>query len=125
MASPLDTRIQEIVAHAASQIAHAVRANIVEEVKKAAVAHVARPAARAPAPKARAKGGRRQSRGLAEADVSKVLEYVGKNPGKRSEQIRAALGISPEVTGKVLAQLRAGKKVKTKGDRRTTAYFLP
>src|SRR3990167_7065712 len=51
-----------------------------------------------------------------------LLQYVGKNPGQRSEQIEAALGWPKAKVKAGLVSLRAARRVKTKGVKRGTTY---
>ena len=150
MANTLDSTIQQIVARAASEIADAVRANIVAEVSKVAALQVAHKAPAAPAP-AKRKPGRpakakpaapapapakaapakaakaapgKKRRGVSQDELDTVLAFIAKNPGKRSEEIRKALGMPQDQNSKVLAKLRELKKVKTKGEKRATTYSV-
>ena len=53
-----------------------------------------------------------------------VLDYINKNPGKRTEEIRTALGLAPDYAKKILAGLRDAQRVATKGEKRTTTYSV-
>jgi hypothetical protein len=132
MANNLESRIQDIVYRAAAEIAGAVRANIAEEVQKVVGGQPSgrrgRRAAAVAAPTARGRGrgraaGRRGRRSVTEADLKTVLDFITKNPGKRSEEIRAALDLDQDLGGKILAKLRQAKSVKTRGEKRSTTYF--
>jgi hypothetical protein len=121
MSSHLDARIEAIIEQAASDIASAVRANIAEEVQRVLGGRRgARAAGRGGG--RRAASAPRARRGVSEAQLKSVLDFIGKNPGKRGEQIRAALKLSTKVGGKILAKLRQTKAVKTKGQKRSTTY---
>jgi hypothetical protein len=120
MSTKLDSAIQEAVSRVASQIAAAVRQDIAAEIQR--VIGGARVAgARPPATPA---GRRKPRRGVADADVKRVLDFIAKNPGKRTEEIRSALELDSEYGGKLLAKLRADKKVKTRGQKRATTYAV-
>jgi hypothetical protein len=116
MAHDLEARIQDIVSRAADEIARTVRASIAEEVLRVVGtrpnSHVPAKAGRGgelPAASGRARGRRGRGagrQGVSEADVRTVLDYIRRTPGKRSEEIRAALHLSPEVGSKILAKLR-------------------
>lgn len=55
-------------------------------------------------------------------DASKVLDYIRKNPGSRSEEICAELGTDAAGLRGVLHQLRDEGKVKVEGKARATRY---
>jgi uncharacterized membrane protein len=139
MPNNLDSVIQQIVSRAASEIAQAVRVNITAEIGKlvplsggrsatapkaskapaASAAKAARTTAARPA--ARPAAGKKR-RGVSEDELSMVLDYISRNPGRRGEEIRKALNLPQDQNSKILAKLRELKKVKTKGEKRTTAY---
>ena len=122
MSSHLDARIEAIIEQAASEIARAVRANIAEEVQRVLGSQRGARAAATRGGRRRAAGAPRARRGVNEAQLKTVLDFITKNPGKRGEQIRAALKLSTKVGGKILAKLRQTKAVKTKGQKRSTTY---
>jgi len=124
MSSHLDARIEQIVLLAANEVARAVRASIADEVQKVLGAAAPRRRARGAAPTSRRAGASagRARRGVSQAQVKAVLDYITKNPGKRGEQIRAALKLSAKIGGKILAKLRQTKAVRTKGQKRSTSY---
>ncbi len=127
MANNLESRIQNIVSQAAGEIAQAVRVNIAEEVQRvvgsrSSPRRATRSAGPAPAPRGRS-AGRSGRRGVSEAELKTVLEYISRTPGKRSEEIRAALGLAADVGGKILAKLREQKAVRTRGEKRSTTYY--
>lgn len=78
-----------------------------------------KPAARKPA---RARGGKRSEAEIA-ATVAKVLGYVKKHPGQRSEHVRAALGMLRPTMTDAIRRLVAEKKIRTKGEKRATEFF--
>lgn len=53
---------------------------------------------------------------------TKVVAYIEKHPGQRSEDIRKALKLSPSVTGDALKRLVSKKALRSKGQRRATTY---
>src|SRR4051812_26948420 len=119
----LEQRIQDIVGRAAGEIASAVRQNIAAEVTRlvggggaAAPARTAGGASRGgaargpkktakPGPKGR-RGGRR--RGVADADLDRVLQFVKSHPNLRTEEIKKQAGLGPDVVAKALAKLKTG-----------------
>lgn len=110
----LEARINQIVQRAARAISEMVRG---------VGARVAAPAGPAE------KGGvgrrrRRGRRGPNALTLDKIVRLLESHPGLRSEQIRDQLGLDGEVVRQGLTKLRASSKVKTKGERRATAYFV-
>ncbi len=82
-------------------------------------------ARRAPAARssgARAKGGKRAADEI-EKDMEKVSAFIKDNPGRRIEQINAALGTTTKDLALPLRKLIASDAVKTAGVRRGTQYF--
>lgn len=64
--------------------------------------------------------GRRGS--LSTDTLDKIVEFVRKHPGLRSEQIQGEMQLQPGVVKAGLAKLRAARRVKTAGQRRATTY---
>jgi hypothetical protein len=71
----------------------------------------------------RAKGEKRSADEI-EALEAKFLEYVGKHPGLRIEQINKELGTSTKDLMLPIRKLIAAKRLKTEGERRATKYSL-
>jgi hypothetical protein len=65
----------------------------------------------------------RRSGGSTEGMADRLHEFVSKNPGKRGEQIAAALATDVGTMRPSMKQLIADKKVKTKGQRRGMTYY--
>ena len=80
------------------------------------------PAAK-PAKKAKKSQVRRGEKQIAAAKAM-VLDYVGKNPGKRSEELRAGLKMDRKTLADSLVRLKAEKKIKSKGQKRATTYSV-
>jgi hypothetical protein len=66
-------------------------------------------------------GLRRKSSGVA-PEPDKVLAFLGKHPGSRSEEIAGELGTDTASLRPVLHALRDGGKVKVSGKARATTY---
>jgi len=71
----------------------------------------------------RGKGDKRP-RAAIEATKARLVEFIGKNPGLRVEQLNKQLGTTTKDVALPLKKLVAEKAIKTKGQRRATAYFL-
>lgn len=72
----------------------------------------------------RAAKSKRIRRTLAELEhaAHRVLDYVRKNPGQRSEAIRAALRLDKNQWTTTIAQLIEKGQVKSRGEKRLTTY---
>jgi hypothetical protein len=92
-----------------------------------------RPQRRAPVA-ARAKGrgaavsgsrGKRTKRTGDQLDalVAGLLKYIAKHPGQRMEQIAAGMKIASKELTLPIQKLKAEGRLKTKGQKRATAYF--
>ena len=57
-------------------------------------------------------------------DPDRVLNYLAKHTGSRSEEIAAALGTETAAIRPALQKLRAGGRVRTEGQRRAMRYFV-
>jgi hypothetical protein len=57
-------------------------------------------------------------------DADALLEHGRKHPGQRGEQIAAAPGLDTVAMRRVMHELIAAKKVKTKAQRRGMSYHL-
>ncbi len=60
----------------------------------------------------------------ARVDPDRVLDYLAKHTGSRSEEIAAALGTETAGIRPALQKLRAGGRVRTEGHRRAMRYFV-
>jgi hypothetical protein len=65
---------------------------------------------------------RRSSTDIAKT-VDRVIGFVAKHPGLRSEEIVKQLGGDAKGVADALARLRSEKHVKTQGEKRATRYF--
>ena len=101
-------------------------AAFVDQLADAIVARLQRApvAAKAPATSVRRRKGEKRSPKLLARLTSDLLGHIKAHPGERIEQIAAKLG-HPTADLRLPAQkLLAAKKVKTKGTRRGTKYFV-
>lgn len=89
--------------------------------RKAAAKVRANKGASAPA-KRRGRPGRRSPEEV-QATAQNILDHVRANPGQRSEEIKAAIGLRPEDFQLPVSKLLADGKVRTEGQRRGTKYF--
>jgi hypothetical protein len=103
-------------------------------VKRAALEEVARVVAEAEAesrsgrksPRKRAPSSAPEKpRGRGKGAVSdRLLDYVREHPGERSENVRAALGVTRSQMQVLVKKLLADGKLRGEGNRRATRYFL-
>ena len=113
----LDFRIASIAQQMATELVRAIRTHLADEVAK--VIGGRRDSA---APNGHAGQGRRRGRGVSDAVLVQLLKVIKSAPELRSEQIYKKVSVSPKVAKAGLAKLRAQKKVKTSGQRRSTTY---
>lgn len=78
----------------------------------------------AAAPKAASSGRVRRSTTELEQDAHRVLDYVRKNPGKRSEDIRASLKLDKAAWVRTVGRLVEKGQLKSQGEKRTTTYSV-
>jgi hypothetical protein len=123
----LDQQIQSILSRVASEITHAVRADVASQIERA-LGNGAAPARRGRRPKAAKPAaapkapGKRGRRGIDEKSLATVLQYVTRHPGKRSEEIQKAAGVPAALAKKALVKLREAGRVKMKGVKRAATY---
>jgi hypothetical protein len=116
--------IDSIVSEFVEKLSATIRANTLNDVM-ATLGGSAAPVRRGPGrPKGSGvkSGGKRTPEQL-EALSEKLLAHVKSNPGKRAEQIAAAVGSDVDSIRPTMKKLIASKKVKTKGQRRGMYYF--
>jgi len=78
--------------------------------------------AAAPAPVQR--GRQRRPQGELEALRDKLLAAVAEKPGRRTEELNAALGTRTPQIAQLLRRLVVEQRIRTEGARRGTRYFL-
>lgn len=135
-----NTTIQALVAKFATDLETVFRTQAMAAVREALgsysspppagrvmAAAAARPAARVSPRKpgaAKAKPSTRDRRSPQELQAMqhRILEYVKGNPGKRSEDIRAALKLSKKDWQLPAQQLLASKQIVASGVKRSTTY---
>ena len=91
---------------------------------KSAPAKVAALPKAAPAKKAKKAGRVRRDEAQIAATKKLVLDYIARNPGKRSEQLRPGLKLDRAVFTDAITRLKADKKIKSKGQKRATTYWV-
>ncbi len=94
--------------------------------KRAAAPKAAKAAKAKAAPKAKAKSGRLPRRSPEEIaqGVDAIVALLKKHPdGKRSEEIKKALGLDVREMPRLLHTGLEAKKLKSKGEKRATVYF--
>ncbi|MDB4958037.1 MAG: putative binding protein [Myxococcales bacterium] len=110
------------------QVVNGFVAQVTELAKRAAIETLTSTmgfATRGSFPRATTSGGRGK-RGAEQIDATKekLVNFILDNPGKRSEQINAALRTTTKDIALPLRQLVADKLVTTKGQRRGMTYFV-
>ena len=66
----------------------------------------------------------RRSSDQIEATADRIVRHVEQNPGHRSEDFRAALGLAKNEWQLTVKRLLDGGRLATKGEKRATVYFL-
>src|SRR5687767_12942561 len=82
-----------------------------------------RAAPRAAQVAAPARGRSRRAQGELEALRDKLLAAVAERPGRRTEELNAALGTQTPEIAQLLRRLVAEQRIRTEGARRGTRYF--
>lgn len=77
---------------------------------------------RASGTRSNGRGYKRRSEDLEQLSDT-LLAFVGKNPGLRIEQINKQLGTTTKALALPIKKLLAAGSLKSKGKRRSTAYF--
>ena len=120
----LDSIIAHAVSTAVDQAMSAYKHVLMTTVDGGSSAKAATPAARAtPKPTKRRKGSHRDLADI-EKTIAAVLAFIERSPGLRSEQIAKGMGGDRSDVKDALGRLRAGGKVKTKGQKRAMTYSV-
>jgi hypothetical protein len=111
----------------ANAVLEAVRSTSLEELLSDTGARRGRPATQAAGPAQHGAGGRLRRRSA--ADIEKALDSVialvkGQREGLRAEEIRAQLQMQSKEMPRVLAHGLAQRKLRKKGQKRATTYFV-
>jgi hypothetical protein len=67
--------------------------------------------------------GEKRTAALLDQTTAQLMGHIKSNPGQRIEEISAELGVSTQELKLPTQKLVAGRKVKTRGQRRGTRYF--
>lgn len=119
-------RIQAFV----NELSELVKQATLESVQEALQGTYSQPTARKggrkssgmASPGRRPKGGKRTPEEL-EALVAKLLRHIQTNPGQRMEQLAASLDIPSKELTLPIKKLLQENRLRTKGQKRATAYF--
>ncbi len=151
--STLESKIHEIVARAAAEIAATVRGDLAAEVQNLLQSMAIVPPARAPAPRpavpaprpaapaqttgktaatknkqvAKPKRGPKKGskrRLISDAELNVVLDVLKDNPGLTSVGIQKAANIDSKQAARVLNKLRETNRVKWEGERAMATYTI-
>jgi hypothetical protein len=132
----LRSSLKDLASSFADSVLHAIRAASLEELVGEAGAGARRGPGRPPkstaaatasaTPRARTSGRlpRRSAEQIAKALDQVIALVKSKKDGLRAEQIRAALKMQSKEMPRVLQEGLAKKKLKAKGQKRATTYFL-
>lgn len=71
----------------------------------------------------RAAGAKRSPAELEEV-TERLVEFIGQNPGQRTEQIGASLGLATKDLVLPMRKLVREGRLKTKGQKRATTYYV-
>jgi hypothetical protein len=119
-------QIQALVDNFVADLGHLAKRIAIEQIKVAfgvGAKHVGPPPTARPAAPARGSRARRGQREI-EALRGKVLAAISERPGRRAEEINAALGTKTPQIAQLLRKLVADQVVRTEGARRGTRYFV-
>jgi hypothetical protein len=94
----------------------------IDQIEHAFGATPAPRASKPAAPVARGKRGRRGPQELLDLR-ERLLGVIADNPGRRTEELNAALGTTTAQIGRLLRELVADKRIRTEGARRGMRYF--
>jgi hypothetical protein len=132
LGAPLAPATKAAPASVPSQVAERTAKRTPARSRKAAAPPTPVPAkattpAKAPAPaktvagKVTKKGQKRDPNDLA-ALVERLFDFIKANPGRRVEQIKDKLGLKTSELSLPIKKLLAGKRITSKGVKRTTTY---
>ena len=122
------SRLRTLVDHFVVQLEEAFKEELLEAIGHVGLGAVggARRSAAAPVanghPTSRGKGAKRDPAAL-EALSAKFVNFVGKHPGLRIEQINKQLGTTTKDLALPIRKAIASKEVRTEGQKRSTTYF--
>jgi len=111
----LDKRIQAIFSRAGNEVVDAIRASLADEIRRLTNGTSARGVTE------KRNGKRRSSKQIA-SGVDRLLAFIRRHPGLRTEQIFKQLGGNKVTLKDGLARLRATGRVKTTGIKRAMTY---
>jgi len=123
LTSTIDNLVEALYAQAQELVVELVKDHFAQRVgapSKRGTAPAGAAVRALPAPKP---GSKRSSSDIG-AISSKILEHVRKHPGDRMEQISKAFGANTKDLRLPITKLIEEKKLKVKGQRRGTKYYL-
>lgn len=118
-------RIQNLVQEFTRQLEAAIREQLAADVHglvDQALGNRGSAAVRGNGKKASARADGKRTPAQMERVTARLLEFIAKNPGQRSEQIAKATGMSTGDMVTPIKKLIAAKKIKAKGKARGTTY---
>ncbi|HTJ81793.1 MAG TPA: hypothetical protein VL400_08705 [Polyangiaceae bacterium] len=137
LVSSLNNQIRDCVDSFVRELEGLVRQAAIDSVAQAlggsSAARSSAPAARSPgrpagrpaaAPKAASGGRKRRTAKEIDSLAQTILEFIEKNPGRRAENIKAALRIPASDWPLPVKKLLDEGRLSTKGEKRATEYFV-
>jgi hypothetical protein len=128
----IETQIQSRIESFTAELAQLIRQAALESVSEAltgsgmlrnsgrrAAGPAVRASSRSDFPSAAGKRSREEIDGLSE----RLLDFIRNNPGQRTEQIGSALGVPTKELVLPMRKLLREGQLKTKGQKRATAYY--
>ena len=130
--STLHTALQELASSFAAQVMDAIRGASLEELVQESSAGPRRGLAGPTAKNPRVSAARHASGRLARRSPEEIGKAVAKvvllvkthKDGMRAEDIRKTLGLQPKEMPRILKEGLTKKKLKAKGQKRATTYFV-
>lgn len=133
MPTPIASQIRTRVHALADELAELIQAFMVAEITSAIGGGApprsargrgrGRPRGTAASSTRRRRKGQKRNPKLLAATTERLAAYIAKNPGKRIEEISKGLSTPTRDLALPAKKLLAGRKIKTRGQKRATKYY--